>query len=114
MTEVPHEAEATIAVEARAPAKAELTFLNAYRDFFSNYTDSPKIFCEAIGLNLLSLAVGRIPIMLKPNVYPNVWTLLIGYSWLTRKSTAINALPVLQSLKMPFSFSPRRLRGFSG
>lgn len=92
-----------------AATSNEVTFLDSYRDFFKNYTDSPPLFGEAIGVNLLSLAVGRIPISLKPKVYPNVWTLLVGDSWLTRKSTAINALPVPKDLTMPFSFSPEGL-----
>ena len=90
-------------------APNEVTFLDVYRDFFRNYTDSPPIFCEAIGVNLLSVAVGRIPIKLTPTVYPNVWTLIVGESWLTRKTTAINALPIADELKMPCSFTPEGL-----
>lgn len=92
-----------------ATGSNEVSFLDAYRDFFKNYTDSPPVFCEAIGVNLLSVAVGRIPIRLTPTVYPNVWTLIVGESWLTRKTTAINALPIADEYKMPCSFTPEGL-----
>jgi len=67
------------------------SFLQAYKNYARNLTDAPKIFHDLIGLNLLSLAVGRTPIEVTPDIiFPNVWILLVGYSGISRKSTCLN------------------------
>lgn len=70
-----------------------------YVSYASQLTDAPLEFHQALGLNLMSVCVGRTPIDVSPYaIYSHVWTLLLGRSSKDRKSTAIeilnNVLPV--------------------
>ena len=69
------------------------SLIEGYLRYASQLTDAPKEFHQALAMNLLSVCVGRTPILVTPNVmYPHVWTLLLGRSSKDRKSTAIEIL----------------------
>jgi hypothetical protein len=97
-----------------ATSGSEFSFLQTYKNYASFLTDAPEIYHEFSALNLLSLAVGRTPINVTPRqLYPNIWTILIGVSGISRKSTALcladSILPDdYQSL--PNDFTPESLQ----
>lgn len=98
-------------LETAKPAKS---FIESYMEYAANLTDAPEIYHKFLGLNLLSLAVGRTPISITPKeLYPNAWVILIGLSGVTRKSSAMNlALSVLpdDNKSLPNEFSPEALQ----
>ncbi len=74
------------------------SFLGAWNKYAGGLTDAPREYIDALGLSLLSLAVGRTPIRLSPNdCYPHLWVLIIGTSGISRKSSVMdlakNVLP---------------------
>jgi hypothetical protein len=90
------------------------SFIESYVDYASDLTDAPEIYHQVLGLNLLSLAVGRSPISITPNqLYPNMWVVLIGLSGVSRKSSAMklaNSILPEQKKPLPNDFSPESLQ----
>lgn len=74
------------------------TFLSSYVAYASKYTDAPEIFHVACGYTILGAALGRQVVWpVWGGVYPNFYTVLVGPSTTSRKSTAIRlAKGVLQ------------------
>jgi len=105
-----------VMVPLRPEIMKNQSFMEMYLDYtYNNFlTDAPKIYHEFASLNLLSLAVGRTQISITPRpLYPNIWTILIGRSGVTRKSTAIDlALSVLPEDYefLPNDFTPESLQ----
>jgi hypothetical protein len=92
---------------------AYTSFLEAYNDYTSNLTDAPRIYHEIVGLNLLSLAIGRTPILVTPDtLYPNLWVILVGRSYITRKSKSskLGVKVISKSILMANDFSPEGLQ----
>ena len=97
-----------------ATSGSEFSFLQTYKNYASLLTDAPEIYHEFSALNLLSLAVGRTPINVTPRqLYPNIWTILIGVSGISRKSTALcladSILPD-DYQRLPNDFTPESLQ----
>jgi len=67
-----------------------MTFIKDYMAHMEDMTDAPSEYHHAVALTLLSTILNRnVYLDLKMGrVYPNLWTLLLGESSLTRKSTA--------------------------
>jgi hypothetical protein len=94
--------------------EAEKSFTEEYLDYAGKLTDAPEVYHEFLALNLLSLAVGRTPINITPcQLYPNIWTILIGISGVSRKSSALSlALSILPDEYefLPNDFTPESLQ----
>jgi hypothetical protein len=101
--------------QTEAKAVTSKSFIESYIDYAKNLTDAPEIYHEFLGLNILSLAIGRTPISVTPKeLYPNVWVILIGSSGVARKSSAMklamNILPDVSKNVLPNDFSPEALQ----
>lgn len=86
----------------------ESYFLRPYLEMCSTLTDADPLLNTINGLHLLSRAIGRKPIKIVPKwVYPNLWTIVIGKSSITRKtsswSIAQRVLPIKDSLAAEFT-----------
>jgi hypothetical protein len=95
-------------------ANSGSSFIDAYKTYASFLTDAPEIYHDFSALNLLSLAIGRTPINVTPKqLYPNMWTILIGVSGVSRKSTALcladSILPDGYQ-RLPNDFTPESLQ----
>jgi hypothetical protein len=67
-------------------------FLWDYVDYFSELTDAPRIFHLVLGYVSLAAIVGnRVYFSLAGDkLFPNLWTVVIGPSGMSRKSTSLN------------------------
>jgi len=89
--------------------------LDQYIEYAAQRTDAPREFHEAVGLAIMSGAVGR-KIYLQAStgvVYPALWVLLIADSTLYRKSTALDlGRELLEAVDedalAPSDFTPQR------
>jgi hypothetical protein len=102
------------AQDSTTTSGSEFSFIDTYKNYASLLTDAPEIYHEFSALNLLSLAVGRTPINVTPKqLYPNIWTILIGVSGVSRKSTALcladSILPDNYQ-RLPNDFTPESLQ----
>lgn len=77
----------TTATDAKSPQG----FIEAFKNYMTSKSDVSPAFQEAVALNLVSLAIGRTPIdtNFDEEMLPNVWTMLVGYSTYSRKSTLL-------------------------
>jgi hypothetical protein len=78
-------------VTAVTDSQTRHSFIEEFKNYMTSKSDVSSTFQEAVALNLISLAVGRTPIdtNFDEEMLPNVWTMLVGYSTYSRKSTIL-------------------------
>lgn len=73
-------------------AEPQSEFLTHYVDWCSKQTDAPRQYHEAVGMFVLSAALARnirIPLSFG-TLIPNLWTMLLGDTTLSRKTTCMS------------------------
>jgi hypothetical protein len=78
-------------VTAATDSQTRESFVEEFKNYMTSKSDVSSTFQEAVALNLVSLAIGRTPIdtNFDEEMLPNVWTMLVGYSTYSRKSTIL-------------------------
>jgi hypothetical protein len=78
--------------------KPPQSFIEAFKNYMTSKSDVSPAFQEAVALNLVSLAVGRTAIdtNFDDEMLPNIWTMLVGYSTYSRKSSLLKQAPRVQ------------------
>lgn len=97
-------------------------FISQYLELANGLTDAYPEYHFASALSLLSVAADRkVKIKITPTeMYPNFWSLLIGYSTVSRKSTAMKisrsilSMADMEQKKLPQDFSPEALIEYLG
>jgi hypothetical protein len=91
------------------------TFVDRYIAYCRRRTSAPEEFHEAIGLAVLSAAIGRRAVLrlATGDVYPSIWIMELAESSIYHKSTAMDIGRELvgaldQSLLTPNDFTPQR------
>jgi hypothetical protein len=71
--------------------QSQQSFIEAFKEYMTCKSDVCTVFQEVIGLNLVSLAVGRsfIDTNFDEKILTYVWTIIIGYSTYVRKSAIL-------------------------